>query len=85
MGNCVVIETLWNVKENYTSFYRWAIAVVIETLWNVKVLMPVIILNRVIVVIETLWNVKNDPFKYSCGVVGCNRDIVECKGIYGRH
>ena len=34
----VLIETLWNVKEEDRTYERAFIGVLIETLWNVKIL-----------------------------------------------
>ena len=33
---CVLIETLWNVKEDKQADVKKALSVLIETLWNVK-------------------------------------------------
>ena len=37
MASLVLIETLWNVKEDADSLMIYDAAVLIETLWNVKV------------------------------------------------
>ena len=54
----VLIETLWNVKENGLDCRFCYELVLIETLWNVKEVDAVGIPVGLIVLIETLWNVK---------------------------
>ena len=54
----VLIETLWNVKQNRKSIYPVLVFVLIETLWNVKHNEPAVHLSFFSVLIETLWNVK---------------------------
>ena len=55
----VLIETLWNVKEDADSLMIYDAAVLIETLWNVKLLKKEGEKIRKIVLIETLWSVKD--------------------------
>ena len=59
VGDVVLIETLWNVKESVWNEINGKAQVLIETLWNVKLLALIIIPhNWKFVLIETLWNVK---------------------------
>ena len=39
----VLIETLWNVKEDQNEFHEMLVEVLIETLWNVKLRRPAIL------------------------------------------
>ena len=41
VGDVVLIETLWNVKESVWNEINGKAQVLIETLWNVKLLTPV--------------------------------------------
>ena len=54
----VLIETLWNVKEETLHDDIEAHAVLIETLWNVKRTSLFVLRILRSVLIETLWNVK---------------------------
>ncbi len=80
----VLIETLWNVKEELSAGYVPDYDVLIETLWNVKKANGGIVIGTKAVLIETLWNVKEktqasfQPYRFRI-----NRNIVECKGISG--
>ena len=57
--------------------------VLIETLWNVKITHAYAIENGAFVLIETLWNVKREyQGNFANGLVGINRNIVECKDGY---
>ena len=54
----VLIETLWNVKMEASSFLWIWTQVLIETLWNVKKTVKLGSKGTSVVLIETLWNVK---------------------------
>ena len=56
---CVLIETLWNVKDYRLKRILDTQKVLIETLWNVKIELTDLHLVDRFVLIETLWNVKN--------------------------
>ena len=56
----VLIETLWNVKQNAFTAADIVYSVLIETLWNVKSDMAELMAGEEAVLIETLWNVKVD-------------------------
>ena len=57
-GIFVLIETLWNVKNDAVGILKKEIEVLIETLWNVKISFRTILREFDPVLIETLWNVK---------------------------
>ena len=57
-SNCVLIETLWNVKIDKTKYNELTAGVLIETLWNVKIRRLYDNFKIGLVLIETLWNVK---------------------------
>ena len=54
----VLIETLWNVKNEKAKFALQQDLVLIETLWNVKCTAVLSFSGIKPVLIETLWNVK---------------------------
>ena len=54
----VLIETYWNVKEDYVDLYLQGDIVLIETYWNVKSRELRNLEHRPKVLIETYWNVK---------------------------
>ena len=60
--NRVLIETLWNVKEETQPGMDERVSVLIETLWNVKIVPLLPFLSVRPVLIETLWNVKHFAF-----------------------
>ena len=76
----VLIETLWNVKVQGTTFGGRTNHVLIETLWNVKIIDTISPIDTQSVLIETLWNVKVQRSDRGRGRPGFNRNIVECKG-----
>ena len=54
--------------------------VLIETSWNVKVELQIERFFDSLVLIETSWNVKEKKRKkHHKGIIGINRNIVECK------
>ena len=79
----VLIETLWNVKNNVGSSGWASSTVLIETLWNVKKIKPGINFPGFLVLIETLWNVKKTVVAVIGSLNKCiNRNIVECKVMH---
>ena len=79
-GGSVLIETLWNVKQDVWDIFFLADAVLIETLWNVKELIYRQPKGKQNVLIETLWNVKSGAkFTATIREKRINRNIVECK------
>ena len=57
--------------------------VLIETSWNVKVELQIERFFDSLVLIETSWNVKEKKRKkHHKGIIGINRNIVECKVGY---
>ena len=78
----VLIETLWNVKEDIQNQILHECKVLIETLWNVKEEKNLLVVFQLEVLIETLWNVKvSITSSYTFSPDSINRNIVECKAI----
>ena len=75
----VLIETLWNVKQNDNGTLQERLRRINRNIVECKVFFPLLKLKFYCVLIETLWNVK-----YCLRCVfdicpGINRNIVECK------
>ena len=85
MSRIDLIDTLWNVKRNFSGLRKKWKSDLIDTLWNVKPSANRRGCDTDKDLIDTLWNVK-----IPCGrCIGCrmsrfNRYIVECKAAHAQ-